>query len=314
MKLLLVGSFDAPERERWVQALRQALPEHQLLLQAQNAERTSVDVAVVANPPPLALQGLPSLRLIQSLWAGVDGLLADASVPTGVPIARMVDAALGAAMGETALWAVLSLQRGFFTYQEQQRQRVWLQHAQPRAEECPITVLGLGEMGCAVADRLVRQGYRVSAWRRNGHEHPCPSGVAVVQGDEALWTLLPRTQIVINLLPLTARTRGLLDARFFTALPSGSSIVNFARGAHLVDADLLDALDRGHLRHAVLDVFHTEPLPSSHRFWSHPQVTALPHVAALTDERSAAQVVARNLAALQAGDQPLGLVDRARGY
>jgi len=125
---------------------------------------------------------------------------------------------------------------------------------------------------------------------------------------------LPAIAIVINLLPLTAATRGLLDAHFFAALPAGASVVNLARGAHLVDVDLLAALDSGHLAHAVLDVFHTEPLPAGHAYWSHPKVSVLPHVAAQTDPASASQVVAANVVALFDGRPLAHLVDRQRAY
>jgi glyoxylate/hydroxypyruvate reductase A len=150
-----------------------------------------------------------------------------------------------------------------------------------------------------VTQRLAQSGYRVSGWRRDG---------------SALEPLLAASEIVINLLPLTDRTRGLLDARLFAALPARASIVNLGRGAHLVDADLLAALDTGRLRHAVLDVFHAEPLPAGHPFWRHPRVTLLPHAAALTDPRSAAAVVAHNLRALRDGAPLAHLVDRTRAY
>ncbi len=155
-------------------------------------------------------------------------------------------------------------------------------------------------MGGAVATRLAEQGYRVSTWR--------------ARDAVPLAAALTSAEIVINLLPLTPFTRGLLDARLLAALPRGASVVNLARGAHVVDADLLVALDSGHLHRAVLDVFHGEPLPAEHAFWRHPQVTVLPHVAALTDERSAAAVVAANLHALACGAPLAHLVDRVRGY
>jgi glyoxylate/hydroxypyruvate reductase A len=126
--------------------------------------------------------------------------------------------------------------------------------------------------------------------------------------------LLGEADVVINLLPLTPATRGLLDAAFFAALPRGASVVNLARGGHVVDADLIAALDRGQLRHAVLDVFATEPLPPDHAYWTHPRVTVLPHVAAATDARSAAAVVAANLRALSEGRPLAHRVDRGRGY
>lgn len=300
MKVLLCGDLDASELAEWLGALRAAMPEAEWLdLPAARTNPEAVEAAVVANPPPGSLQGLPALRLIQSLWAGVDRLLADATLPRGVPIARMVDPAMNAAMAETVLWAVLALHRGFFAYQQRQREGVWRQHAQRRADELTVLVLGQGQMGRTAAERLAALGYRVLGWRRDG---------------TPLQALLAEAQVVVNLLPLTPDTRGLLDARFFAALPRGAGVVNVARGAHVVDEDLLAALDSGHIRHAVLDVFHTEPLTPGHRYWQHPRVTMLPHAAAGTDARSAAAVAVANLRALRSGAPLQNLVEPARGY
>ncbi|MED5621523.1 2-hydroxyacid dehydrogenase [Ideonella sp. BN130291] len=308
MRALLCGSFDAAERDDWLQALRQAVPEVGWCLEPD----PEVEVAVVANPPPHQLQGLPRLRLIQSLWAGVDRLLADPTLPPDVPIARMVDPAMSAAMAQTALWSVLSLHRGFFRYAEQQRSALWQPLPQRRADEVAVLVLGLGEMGRRTALALQAQGYAVRAWRHSGGAHAEPFEVG--SGPAALAPLLGRSDIVLNLLPLTPATRGLLDQAFFAALRPGAALVNLARGAHVVDDDLLAALDAQQVGHAVLDVFHTEPLPPEHRYWRHPRVTVLPHAAALTDPRSAAQVVACNLRALRGGEPLQHLVQRERGY
>jgi glyoxylate/hydroxypyruvate reductase A len=312
MKLLLCGTWDSPaERDAWAAALRTALPTHTLLLSRDEAVE-AIDAAIVANPPPGSLQGLPSLRLIQSLWAGVDRLLDDPTLPPGVPIARMVDPAMNAAMAETALWAVLSLHRGFFRYAVQQRARVWEVLRQVRADEVGVLVLGLGQMGRAAARRLVGQGYRVAGWARSAAA-PEP-GVLLHAGPGALPAALADAQIVVNLLPLTAETRGLLCTQLFEQLPPGASVVNLARGAHLVEADLLAALDSGRLAHAVLDVFDTEPLPPGHPFWTHERITVLPHAAAQTDLRSAAAVAAANIEALAAGRPIAREVQRRRGY
>lgn len=299
-RVLLSGRFDAGEREAWLAALQQALPAVQWLDDAAaDATPAGISAAVVANPAPGRLARLPDLRLIQSLWAGVDKLLADATLPAAVPIARMVDPAMNAAMAETALWAVLSLHRGFFDYQRRQREGVWMPHPQRRADEVPVLVLGRGQMGGTAAARIAAMGYPVQTWGR---------------GNGDLLPLLSNAQVVLNLLPLTEATRGLIDTRFLAALPRGAGLVNLARGAHVVDADLLAALDAGHIGHALLDVFHTEPLPPAHPYWRHPRVTVLPHAAAATDERSAAAVVAANLRALVAGTHIAHLVDRSRGY
>lgn len=314
MNLLLAGSFDDAERDQWRRLLSEALPKHHLVTTGELFDRMRIEVAIVANPPPESLAGLPRLRLIQSLWAGVDRLLDDPTVPPGVPIARMVDPVLTAAMAETALWAVLSLHRGFFVYQRQQRNATWRQLPQRRADEMPVMVLGLGAMGLACARTLAQQGYRVTAWTRDGAPRELPAGITHVHGDAALWPCLNGSSIVVNLLPLTPATRGLLDARFFAALPRGAALVNLARGAHIVEADLRAALGSGRLGHAVLDVFEAEPLDPKHPFWRHPKVTVLPHVAALTDPRSAAALAAANVRALAEGRPIEHLIDRTRGY
>jgi glyoxylate/hydroxypyruvate reductase A len=174
-----------------------------------------------------------------------------------------------------------------------------------------VAVLGLGQMGRAVAARLALQGYRLLGWSTREARI---EGMTTYRGAAGLAQVLTGARIVVNLLPLTPATRDLFDAAVFAQMPRGASLVNLARGAQVVEADLLEALDRGHLQHAVLDVFRTEPLPPGHRFWSHPQVTLLPHAAAQTDPRSAARIAARNVHALRAGLPLEHVVERARGY
>ena len=311
MTILVAADFSAGEWAQWWPLLEAALPTERLVRDRRDLPLSNIDVALVANPPPGSLRDLPGLRLIQSLWAGVDRLLVDPSVPATVPLARMVDPAMNEAMAQTALWAALSLQRGFFGYAAQQRAGVWRPQPWRRADETTVAVLGLGQMGRTAALRLLQHGYRVLGWSRGTAS---AEGVPVHCGAAALPPLLAQAQIVVNLLPLTPATHGLFNAQTLAQLPRGASLVNLARGAHVVEADLLAALDRGHLHHAVLDVFATEPLPPAHAFWSHPSVTVLPHVAAPTDPRSAAPIAARNVQALRDGRPLEHLVDRTRGY
>ena len=299
MALLVAADFDDDDWVAWWPLLQAALPNERLLRDRADVAPHEIEIALVANPPPGSLRGLPNLRLIQSLWAGVDRLLDDTSVPVEVPLTRMVDPAMNATMAQTVLWAVTSLQRGFFAYAAQQRAGVWKQHALRRADAVTVAVLGMGQMGQAAAQLLTQHGHRVLGWRRSAG----PLGLVLAQAD-----------VVVNLLPLTAETRGLLSAAAFAQMPRGASLVNLARGAHVVEADLLAALATGQLNRAVLDVFATEPLPSGHPFWSHPAITVLPHVAAPTDPRSAAAVAANNVLALREGRPLQNLVDRSRGY
>lgn len=328
--VLLCGQWPATEAARWRQALQRALPEVRWCepadLQDQPGLASGVSIAVVANPPAGALTGLPNLRFIQSLWAGVERLLADPTLPPRLPVARMVDPAMNTAMAETAAWAVLSLHRRYFDYRQQQDRAEWRPWPQRRADEVPVLVLGRGQMGTAVARTLAGLGYPVTAWGREDRRGALATGSArtpdgdealpvhVVAGPQALQAALPAHEVVVNLLPLTPQTAGLIDAAFLAALPPGAALVNLARGAHVVEHALRDALDRGHLRHAVLDVFAVEPLPPDSPWWRHPGVTVLPHAAAATDPRSASAVVAANVRALLEGRPLAHLVDRQRGY
>ncbi|RZU00667.1 2-hydroxyacid dehydrogenase [Rivibacter subsaxonicus] len=311
MTILLACDFDAREWASWRPALDAALPGERFVTDADEGPREAIDIAIVANPAPGALAGLPKLRLVQSLWAGVDRLLADPTLPAEVPLARMVDPLMNAAMAETALWAVLGLHRGFFRYQRLQQQARWAPHGQTRADETTVAVLGLGQMGATCARRIAGHGYRVTGWSARAR---AIDGIDTRAGWDALPSVLGAAQIVVNLLPLTDATRDLFDAARLGQMQAGASLVNLARGAHVVEAELLAALDGGHLRHAVLDVFRSEPLPAEHPFWGHPRITVLPHAAAQTDPRSASAVAALNVRALRDGASLAHQVDRQRGY
>ena len=312
MSILVAADFSDAEWAAWWPVLEAVLPGETLLREVNDRDETdSVEVALVANPPRASLAALPGLRLIQSLWAGVDRLLADDTVPAHIPLARMVDPMMSEAMAETALWAVLSLHRGFFDYAAQQHRGEWRQLEQRRADEVTVLVLGLGAMGRTTALRVAANGYRVGGWSTRATALP---GIHTWAGPTALDAALAEAQIVVNLLPLTTATRGLFNEQRFARMRPAADLVNLARGGHVVQADLLDALASGSVRRAVLDVFQAEPLEANHPFWTHPQVTVLPHIAASTDLRSAAELVVRNVRALRDGLPLAHLVDRSRGY
>ncbi len=319
MALLLCGGWrlDQPEgraeQARWLQALQQALPGEEWVLQSPgDAEMAQhIEVAVVANPPPGSLLGLPRLALIQSLWAGVDRLLQDPTLPPDIPLCRMVDPAMNEAMVQTALWATLALHRGFFQCQRQQRSAEWRQPPQLRAAEWQVLVLGLGELGGRVGCALAGLGYAVSGWSRRPRAE---AGLRCLCGEDGLAQGLAEADTVINLLPLTDQTRGFFDARRLAMFKPGASFINLARGAQVDESALLAALDSAQLQHAVLDVFQQEPLPPQHPFWPHERVTVLPHTAAQTDPRSAADVVAANVRALRQGRELRHAVDRGAAY
>ncbi|KQO66080.1 glyoxylate/hydroxypyruvate reductase A [Methylobacterium sp. Leaf87] len=309
--LLLETSLGPDEEAEWLAALTVAMPDEAIITGGDDAAiRRNAEIAIVANPRPGSLQDLPRLRWVQSLWAGVDALLGDATVPD-VPVVRLVDPSLAGAMAEAVAAAVLYLHRDLHLYASQQRRREWRPHPVRSADHRRVTILGMGEMGRASAALLRTIGFPVSGWSRSGAD--C-KGVTVHSGREGLWSALAQADILVNLLPLTPTTRGVLNRDVFGRLPRGAGLVNYGRGAHVVEADLLEALTMGLVGHAVLDVFENEPLPVDHRLWATHGVTILPHVAAPTSRSSAADIVAGAVRTYRlTGYIPQG-VDRTRGY
>jgi len=303
--LFLTGAEDPAV---WGPALRARLPEARVYTEADTFDRSEIEIAIVAAPRAGALRDLPSLRLVQSLWMGVDGLIADPAVPRDVPIARMVDPEMTSQMPEAALAHVLHLHRLHDVYARQQRDHEWRQRPQPLATRRGVGVLGLGQLGARTAAVLAAAGFRVHGFSRG------PKRIEGVQTHTELDATLAASEILVNLLPLTAATRGLLDGARLARLPHGACVVNLARGEQIVDADLLAALDAGRLRHAILDVFDQEPLPADHPYWTHPAVTVMPHVAAQSTPESCLPVVVENLRRMSAGEPLLHLVDRQSGY
>jgi glyoxylate/hydroxypyruvate reductase len=306
-------AFVAPDEDpaRWLEALRAALPDERFLIWPDLGDPDAIEVALVASPPAGALAQLPKLKLIQSLWMGVDGLLADPTLPRRVPLARLVDPGMVAAMGETVLAHVLDWHRHLYRYRAQQDEGVWRPLSQFMAADRTVGILGLGELGKHVAAQLLKFDFKVCGWSRRAKD---VAGVQCFSGPDGLDQLLARSGALVCLLPLTAATRGILSARNLALLPEGACVINLARGAHVADRDLLAALDSGRLAHAYLDVFQVEPLPAGHPYWSHPGVSVTPHVAALTEPRTALARVVGNLERVRRGERPLDLVDPAAGY
>jgi glyoxylate/hydroxypyruvate reductase len=214
-------------------------------------------------------------------------------------------------MTECALAKVMFLHRQLPAYARQQASSVWKKLPQPLAQHRRIGVMGFGQLGRAVAQALDALSFDVGAWSAGAH---ADERIKTWSGPAGLRALLERTDILINLLPLTPATSGILNVQLFKQLPKGASIINLARGRHLNESDLLDALAEGQISHAILDVFEDEPLPPEHPFWDHPRITVLPHIAAVTEVTTAAKIAAENVAAFRAGRMPAPLVDRSRGY
>ncbi len=295
-------------RRRWVSPLALALPQHTIVDSRDDHDPETVDVAVVGWIGNTDLGRYARLQMIQSLWMGVDRLIENLSIPANIPLARMVDPGMPASMAETVMAHVLAAHRRFDDYGRYQREALWRTHRQPLASERTVGVFGLGELGSRCAQALRALGFRVVGWSRSG------SAVDGVEVSTDLVTTLAQSEIVVNLLPLTPQTMGLFCAQTFSQMSPGAVFINVGRGAHVIDNDLLASLDSAQLRHAVLDVFNEEPLPPQHRYWSHPHVTATPHIAAESEPVTCVPVIAENIRRLTAGEPLLHLVDRHLGY
>ncbi len=302
MNILFASETEKPEF--WLPLLQKALPEDTFVSSASE----TVDIALVATPPPGTFARLKNLKLIQSLWMGVERLLADPQLPRGVPLARLIDPGMVAAMSETVLAHVLDWHRHHYTYRAYQAQSKWHRHRQFLASDRTVGLLGLGQLGSHAASRLLPLGFNVAGWSRRPKTTP---GIECFSDLEAM---LGKTDALVCLLPLTDKTKGILNKKLFSSMKPNGCVINVARGGHLVTEDLIAALDAGHLRHAYLDVFEPEPLPKESPLWRHPGVTVTPHAAALTEPRTSVAKIVENVERVRRGQPALNLVDFEAGY
>jgi len=297
----------------WAESLRELMPDATILVNGQDEfVSEAVDYLATFRPKPGLIKSLANVKAVFSLGAGVDGIVSDPDYPKTVPLVRFVDHTLAREMAQYVVMHVLihhRSQRHFDAYQavNKWRQRPILR----RTEDTRVGILGLGEIGTMCAERLRDLDFPVTGWSRT---RKSVAGVESFAGAGELAPFLARSDILVCLLPLTGETRAILNAKTFALMPKGGFVINVARGGHLVEDDLVAAIDSGHLAGATLDVFQTEPLPASSPLWNHPKITVTPHVAAITDPRAAASSVAAGIAAHQRGDTLENLVDLKRGY
>lgn len=301
-----------PSRAQWwLEHMQSLLPEIECRLWDNPGNRGEIEYAVVWRPPPGGLRTFPNLKCIVSMGAGIDHVLCDPYLPEGVPIIRTTGADLSQRMREYVALHVLRLHRRLPEIAAAQARREWLQLVTPPAPQRRVGVMGLGNLGGDCARTLSMIGFNVAGWSRRPKQI---DGVSCYAGDEALSAFLDNTEILVCLLPLTPATERILNARLFDALADKAAIINAARGQHLHEQDLLDALARGKLSNAVLDVFDQEPLPPEHPFWDHPQILITPHVGSLIDPLAGGKAIADNLRRFIAGEPVADLVDLQQGY
>lgn len=295
----------------WVAALHAHDPTLNIDVLPDISDPEQVEFVLCWNHPPDTLRQFPNLKCISSLGAGVNHLLNDLTCPTDIPLVRIVDTELKQSMAEYVMLGALEHFRRIADYRRQQALGQWAVQQIPHISEVGVGIMGFGELGQHVAEKLSTFGFNVCGWCRTPKEI---ENIPVYAGDDKLAPFLNKAEILVCLLPLTSETENILNARTFSQLPPGALLINAARGAHLVDADLISALDSGQLSGALLDVFREEPLPGQHPFWAHEEITITPHVASATNPESAALQIIDNYHRALKGRPLKNLVERKRGY
>lgn len=308
MALLYLSRYHRPQV--WLPAIRQHLPDLEVFIWPEVPDPARVIFALCWAPPPGELRKYPNLRGVSSFGAGVEHILADPELPD-IPICRIVDRLLTTGMTEYVVLSVLRHHRQLDRMLENQRAGRWQWFEPADTPNTTVGIMGLGELGRDAAMTLARFGFRIAGWSRTPK---AVEGVDCHHGPAGLPAFLASCDYLVCLLPLTAETRGIINRETLAALPRGAYVINAGRGGHVVDEDLLAAIQSGHLDGATLDVFHREPLDPAHPFWTHPKITVTPHNASDSIPASVSVQMADNIRRAYAGQQLLNVVDRSRGY
>ena len=309
MSVLVVCPGKDPEN--WVNALKNQHPGMNIYVYPEEHDPEEVEFAITWNHPRGLFKNYPNLKVVASMGAGVDHILSDEALPEGIRVTKIIDETLTEDMGDFVLSQVMNHLRGLHHYVKAQSKKEWEKFQYKRPQNTKVGIMGLGVLGNAVADKLHKNFFQVYGWSRT--EKNCDN-VTSFHGKDQLEEFLENSEILICLLPLTEDTRNILNADLFDMLPEGAYIINVARGEHLVEHDLMEMINNGHLSGASLDVFREEPLPEEHPFWEHPSINITPHVASLTKPESVVAQIAENYDRMKE-DEPLkNKVEMEKGY
>ena len=295
----------------WLKHLHALDPGIEIRVWPEVGDAGEIEFVLCWHHPPGELTKYKNLKCIASLGAGVDHLMRDPNLPGGVPVTRVVEHSMAQSMSEYVVLSTLNYCRHFDAYRSDQNQRHWHPIRPRLAQDTHIGIMGLGQLGADAAKKLNTLGFTVYGWSRTLKNI---DGVHCFAGEDERANFLSRSQILICLLPLTPSTKGILNRKTFDQLPKGAYVINVARGQHLIENDLIEALDSGRLDGACLDVFEVEPLPAGHPFWSHPKIKVTPHISSITFPEAVAPQIIENYRRVQAGRPLLNVVDLNRGY
>ena len=308
---LLLFPISAPAKD-WLRLFAAEMPELEVRTLDNLGDPADIDVVAVGhNTPKGTVAKLPRLQLIASLMAGQEFLLNDPTLPKDIPIVRTGEPDGDVMMNETALMHVLRHHKYMPEFALAQQRHEWKQMPRLRADERRVGVMGLGLIGLAIAKMLRDHGFKVAGWARKPRD---VEGIEVYHGRDQLAAFMARSDIAVNLLALTKETENFFNRDVFALLPKAAQFINLARGHHVVDADLIAALDSGQLLAATLDVFRQEPLPPESPLWAHPRITVMPHFSRRIDPATIVPRICENIRLLRAGRPLRYLVDREAGY
>lgn len=295
----------------WKAALQKAAPEIKVYSYLEAHPKEEIEVALVWKHPKGTLVDYPNLKYIASSGAGVDFIFEDESTPKHLPITRVVDTMLANDMSEYVIAVIFAYLKNLNTYKIEQTKAIWKPKTYKRISDFTVGILGLGALGTVLANDLVRFGFKTQGWASSKKEI---TRVSTFEGKEQLGDFLSTTDILVCLLPLTEETTGILNKKLFQQLPQSAHVINVARGGHVVDDDLIEMIDAGHLSGASLDVFHQEPLSPNHPFWKHEKINITPHYASVSDTASVVPQIIENYRRMQSGKELLNLVSKSKGY
>src|SRR6056297_236826 len=295
----------------WKDALLSANPQLKVYSYLEEHPKEEITMALIWKHPKGSLALYPNLKCIASAGAGVDYIFEDPTVPEHIPITRLVDPYLASDMSEHVLAVIFAELKNFNTYKIQQTKALWKTKEYRRIADVTVGIMGLGALGALTGKDLVKAGFSVQGWSRS---EKAIDGITTFAGDSGLQEFLKKTDFLVCLLPLTPDTSGILNSSLFKELPKGAYVINVARGGHVVDNDLLEQLDNNHLSGACLDVYHQEPLPSSHAFWKHPKIFMTPHYASVSDTNSVIPQILENYKNLDKRNALINVVNREKGY
>ncbi|MDB9951359.1 glyoxylate/hydroxypyruvate reductase A [Candidatus Thioglobus sp.] len=312
MSIVLASTDFWEDMEVWSNGLQKAMPEMDIKVYPDDGDVNEVEFAVVWKHPRGILKKYPNLKAILSLGAGVDHIISDPDLPEGLPIIRLVDKKLTHEMCLHALHWVLHFHSDQYLYRSQQLKRQWIQQSSIQTEDRTIGIMGLGNIGRSIGELLVTQSFNVIGWGAN--QKSSLTDIKYYYGQDQLSDFLGRTNILINVLPLTSDTTNIITKKELRLLPKNSFIINIGRGGIINEEDLLTLLNDRHIKAAALDVFTQEPLPENNSLWGHPSVYITPHIAGQSNPNSAGQTISENIYRIQKGELPYPIYSRTNGY